>query len=91
MRFFGVVYFPIDSIALLKGNQPHLSYNNRVDHLTEVLKKEIKETDTVFYFDWVEGGVARTFYLIYVFQSSLNIQLIKFLNTIFIFHKKGAD
>ena len=62
IAFYSVVYFPIDSISLLKGDQPHLSYKNRVDQLTEVLKKEVKDTDSVFYFDWVEGGVAHALF-----------------------------
>ena len=62
IAFFSVVYFPVDSITLLKGEKAHLSYNQRVDHLTGVLKKELKETDTLFYFDWVEGGVAHALF-----------------------------
>ena len=50
--------FPIETLTWLKGEKPYISYDGRVDRLTQALKDTIKENDTIQIFDWIEGATA---------------------------------
>ena len=62
ITIYSIAFFPREASVVLKGEKTYLGFNGRVDNLTSILKENIADGDDIYYFDWVEGGVAHALF-----------------------------